>query len=550
MLFIKDNIVKDSSLITLEINDKIVYNPSQELLEEHGWSLFSNNNITQFLNRRFIETTSDVFGSVDKSEYVDTIVFLKDLKKIYLNEEYFGGEDLSVDYEYIENVTLGELISLKTIKKLIPGQKYNITNYHTEIDDAVGVVSYNENEKHHIVVQALTNSTLDQNAKSISFVDVNNTQILEPTGNFELVAKKCSWYPDEERYTEDNEYYKYLGETLEIDGITYYVWNKYENGARVDKSCGKARVLTETLDFECSLENPYHPEFAIYEDDTINDNYVFTDDIRDLTFDNYITDSFCEVERIDKQVYNYNVVMNACDWIKEDDAYGRDYGSWYEFNGDTIEIDGVTYFKWNKYGDSVTGEISNACLPLTTSLYIDCSIEQPYAPDLWISIDGELNGDYFDATKTDIFCGIRESNLPDIENIIVSNFKPYVCDVNFDIDNNIITWMKDEFGNEAPYDFKHIKFEGLYTFGTEVEDYSLNGFENSVYNNKILKPIDSQYNRINFSEKNVYGNTIYPSVVNCAIDFPIKESLITKSGLGLHVFDPTSFITPISVNGI
>ena len=98
-----------------------------------------------------------MFGSVDKSEYVDTIVFLKDLKKIYLNGEYFGGEDLSVDYEYIENVTLGELISLKTIKKLIPGQKYNITNYHTEIDDAVGVVSYNENEKHHIVVQALTN---------------------------------------------------------------------------------------------------------------------------------------------------------------------------------------------------------------------------------------------------------------------------------------------------------------------------------------------------------------------------------------------------------
>jgi len=51
-----------------------------------------------------------------------------------------------------------------------------------------------------------------------------------------------------------------------------------------------------------------------------------------------------------------------------------------------------------------------------------------------------------------------------------------------------IYYMKDEFGNEAPYDFKHIKFNGVYTFGTSQEDYSLNGFKNKVYNNKITKP--------------------------------------------------------------
>jgi hypothetical protein len=110
-----------------------------------------------------------------------------------------------------------------------------------------------------------------------------------------------------------------------------------------------------------------------------------------------------------------------------------------------------------------------------------------------------------------------------------------------------IYYMKDEFGNEASYDFKHIQFEGLYTFGNEEEDYSLNVFENKVYNNKIMKPVDKQYNRVNFSERNTFGNTIYPSVTDCVIDFEVKESLITKSELGLHVFDPTSFITPISV---
>jgi hypothetical protein len=63
-----------------------------------------------------------------------------------------------------------------------------------------------------------------------------------------------------------------------------------------------------------------------------------------------------------------------------------------------------------------------------------------------------------------------------------------------------------------------------------------------------MKPIDTQYNRINFSEKNVYGNTIYPSVTDCVIDFSVKESLITKSELGLHIFNPKDFITPIRVS--
>ena len=107
--------------------------------------------------------------------------------------------------------------------------------------------------------------------------------------------------------------------------------------------------------------------------------------------------------------------------------------------------------------------------------------------------------------------------------------------------------MKDEFGNEASYDFKHIKFNNLYTFGNEEEDYSLNGFENGVYNNVIMKPTDSNYNRMNISSKNTYGNTFYPSCRDCVIDFSIQESIITKSNRGLHPFCPTNFVEPIPV---
>ena len=44
--------------------------------------------------------------------------------------------------------------------------------------------------------------------------------------------------------------------------------------------------------------------------------------------------------------------------------------------------------------------------------------------------------------------------------------------------------MKDEFGNEASYDFKNILIYGQYTFGTS-QDYSMSGDIYRVYNNKL-----------------------------------------------------------------
>ena len=884
MLYIKDNIIKDSSLITLTINDKIIYNPSQELLEENGWSVYNESNLNQFINKRYIETTNSVFNNVDKSDLKDTIVFIKDVSKIYLNgnEYYCGSSELSnyendygfgIEYiseiylnnnwyelsipcagyndysnkgwgttnigqfisndgsgynvnipnsiyndfigeeksthigdfqfagntypvyipeikepEFIKNITLEELNDLKNSKKLIPGQKYNITNFKTIIDENIGNVIYKDNEEHHIIIEALNETTLSHDAKSISFANLKvpgESSSLEPTGDFELIAYKCDWDPDNSCYTEDDEYYKYKGDTVEIDGVTHYIWTKYETGVPLldgeGYARGKSRVVTSSLDFECSLDNPYHPDYVIYENDSINDIYQFEEPSEDNENEGVFTDSFCRVERIDHPVYNYKVIANVCDWDNDNEEYGYDDSSWYVYCGDTIDLDGVTYFIWYKPGVD-----PDYCCPLTDTLYLDCSIENPYTPELWVTVDGELNDDYFDPTKTDIFCGIEESNLPSTDEIVVedTNFKSYTCDVKVDLDNKkivdesqivsavafktkfdlednylypdyeglylyhgetmdidgdsyrvwdkysndsgngfisidyrkendyfwtqiltkdlyidcslnkpyvqdytitsgseepvqnyeigrdkiieityfnnitnyirfvdngwyvrcpeldrdgkfgwgyisyevlsedgtVYSWaddsgenaagpippfvnkysledddffltdtldpqvgdsfyycgnedgdldaidkvwgtiiepeiscrgiyhMKDEFGNEAPYDFKHIQFEDRYTFGNETEDYSLNGFENKVYNNKIMKPIDSQYNRINLSEKNVYGNTIYPSVINCVIDFSVKESMITKSELGLHVFDPTSFITPIRVD--
>jgi hypothetical protein len=93
--------------------------------------------------------------------------------------------------------------------------------------------------------------------------------------------------------------------------------------------------------------------------------------------------------------------------------YGLDEDSWYEYIGDTIDINGVTYFIWNKY-DVTSGDYIWCGLPLTTSLDIQCSPATPYAPEYWLSLDtGELDDEYFDPEKTDIFYQIEYSNLPD-----------------------------------------------------------------------------------------------------------------------------------------
>ena len=875
MLYSRDGIIKDSSLITIEKDGKIIHNPSKNLLESEGWVEFSGD-FSQFINKRFIKMTSDVLEGFDKEELVDTIVFLTDNNKLYLNGQYFGGEDIVVSYnEYGSNntyvgevnindnsfeigvpnvyynnytsgtnigqlvvgnnsydvyapqtevsyessqengallgilyvndnefpiyttnpqevpilsqeVTIDELNDLKNTGKLNPGQKYVVTDYRTTVDENIGEVVYQENEKHELVFTALSKNELDQDVTSIQTFKSSSESLggLEPTGDFELIAYKCDWDPDNSCYTEDNEYYKYVGETLNIDGETYYIWNKYENGIRLSKSYGKSTIATTSLDIECSIDNPYHIEYFISYDE-ISDNYQFEEPSEENGNDPAISDSLCRVVRIDKPVYNYYVKMQACDWDDNNGVYGYDEDSWYEYNGDTIDIDGVTYFKWNKYDEASGDSIGDIGYPLTDTLYIDCSPENPYTPEMWVTVDNELNNEYFDEFKTDIFYQVEKSNLPDPtkdtestedrkpvitkvradlnitkifdesqvvnavafktrfeqeypelktypdyeglylyhgetmdvdgdsykvwdkytndcdEYFISVNFrkesdcfwaqiltkdlyidcslrKPYVQDYtitsekeepiqNYEIDrdkiieityfNNVtnyirfendgwyvrcpeldrdgkfgwgyidnsvlsedgnryswgcgsegnwagpipcflnnpdindffltdtedpqvgdsfyrdgagdegldtidkvwgtiikpeihykgIYYMKDEFGNEASYDFKHIKFNNLYTFGNEEEDYSLNGFENGVYNNVIMKPVDDNYNRMNISSKITYGNTFYPSCKDCVIDFSIQESIITKSDRGLHPFCPTNFVEPVVV---
>jgi hypothetical protein len=116
----------------------------------------------------------------------------------------------------------------------------------------------------------------------------------------------------------------------------------------------------------------------------------------------------------------------------------------------------------------------------------------------------------------------------------------------------IIYYMKDDYNNEAPFDFKNIlQKDGEYTFGNNGEDYSLNGYVNGVYNNKILPCVNSEtgkqtINKIRVTGKDCNTNIFKPTCVNSYIDFPISECDISMNDDGeLVVFKTADFISGI-----
>lgn len=99
MLYIKDNIIKDSSLITIETSNSVIYNPDHKTLQSYGWRIYDESlEGTKILNNRgFITTTNSEFELAEKSEYNDSIVFIQDetnpnnTGKIWSNGKFYGG---------------------------------------------------------------------------------------------------------------------------------------------------------------------------------------------------------------------------------------------------------------------------------------------------------------------------------------------------------------------------------------------------------------------------------------------------------------------------
>ncbi|WQJ53729.1 MAG: hypothetical protein [Wendovervirus sonii] len=105
-----------------------------------------------------------------------------------------------------------------------------------------------------------------------------------------------------------------------------------------------------------------------------------------------------------------------------------------------------------------------------------------------------------------------------------------LLEIEYDIHKNNITWMKDQYGNEAPYDFLHLTANGKYTF-SDPDGNNL-AYSKHITNNIIKHNSNINYMPVFIIQNSMQGNecdTVNTINLKCQdiINCNIKNSLFT-----------------------
>ena len=121
----------------------------------------------------------------------------------------------------------------------------------------------------------------------------------------------------------------------------------------------------------------------------------------------------------------------------------------------------------------------------------------------------------------------------------------------------VIYYMKDNFGNEAHYDFKNIVFgdDKLFTFNPSdvVRDGSITG----EAKNNVINPYYDQYNRLNlnnviFKSDNAIGNTIFSNTKNLVLYGEQVNNMVSNTktgssiGSSMYTFHGFKMVSPVN----
>ena len=121
----------------------------------------------------------------------------------------------------------------------------------------------------------------------------------------------------------------------------------------------------------------------------------------------------------------------------------------------------------------------------------------------------------------------------------------------------VIYYMKDNFGNEAHYDFKNIVFgdDKLFTFNPRdvVRDGSMTG----EAKNNVINPYYDQYNRLNlnnviFKSDNAIGNTIFSNTKNLVLYGEQVNNMVSNTktgssiGTSMYTFHGFKMVSPVN----
>ena len=154
-----------------------------------------------------------------------------------------------------ENITYSALVDKRNAGQLIPGMQYRITDYDfttTEEDTDSAHLSFD------IIVIADSESTLNENARAAHHQYEAREETL--TGAIKLYKTDIT---DIEGYANevDMEDYFLLSGMVDIDGTTYYRYDKYEISGDTYENTGRY-ILLESIDLDSlgvSLGNPLTP---------------------------------------------------------------------------------------------------------------------------------------------------------------------------------------------------------------------------------------------------------------------------------------------------
>ena len=121
----------------------------------------------------------------------------------------------------------------------------------------------------------------------------------------------------------------------------------------------------------------------------------------------------------------------------------------------------------------------------------------------------------------------------------------------------VIYYMKDNFGNEAHYDFKNIVFgdDKLFTFNPRdvVRDGSMTG----EAKNNVINPYYDQYNRLNlnnviFKSDNAIGNIIFSNTKNLVLSGEQVNNMVSNAktdssiGSSMYTFYGFKMVSPVN----
>ena len=121
----------------------------------------------------------------------------------------------------------------------------------------------------------------------------------------------------------------------------------------------------------------------------------------------------------------------------------------------------------------------------------------------------------------------------------------------------VIYYMKDNFGNEAHYDFKNIVFgdDKLFTFNPRdvVRDGSITG----EAKNNVINPYYDQYNRLNlnnviFKSDNAIGNIIFSNTKNLVLSGEQINNMVSNTktgssiGSSMYTFHGFKMVSPVN----